>query len=376
MNMVKKKRNTKEQMLKRRISKIEVGFARFWVRNFGKGDRLRFYRKLNSLLRNRFSLMDALERMYQIYSNDGKNPKENFAIAIASWSRALQGGASFSEALKGWAPQRECLMLSVGDISHLDKALENLIHVVEGIAKMINPVIEAVSYPSFLLMFLIAIIYAIGEFMVPPMLSVAPDLKWTGLAKTLVDLSNWVRVNWPYLFASLPIIAVIVAYSLGNWKGRSRVLFDDLPPWSMYRVFTGVSWLLSFSALVDAGTPVSKALMNLRQDASPYLLERLNKTLIYVNNGDNLGDALFKTKYNFPDTEIIGDLRIYSELDNFPAALAQISNEWLENSEKMIAQKAGVLNAVAILAIAFTVAWAVMGTFDMQEQLVQGMGLG
>jgi aminopeptidase len=36
----------------------------------------------------------------------------------------------------------------------------------------------------------------------------------------------------------------------------------------------------------------------LRKDATKYLKERIDKTLIYVNNGENLGRALDKTKTN------------------------------------------------------------------------------
>ena len=127
---------------------------------------------------------------------------------------------------------------------------------------------------------------------------------------------------------------------------------------------------------MKAGTPVSKALRMLRADSTPYLLYRIDRTLLYVNNGDNLGDALYKTELGFPDEEVIGDLRIYAELDNFQDALERLSDDWLETSVEDIEQKAAVLNAVAILAIAGIIAWVVMGTFSMQDQMVSGMGLG
>ena len=96
--------------------------------------------------------------------------------------------------------------------------------------------------------------------------------------------------------------------------------------------------------------------------------------LIYVNNGENLGEALYQTELNFPDKEVVGDLQIYAELDNFQVALDQLANDWLDDSIRQIEQKAAVLNGFAILLIAAIVAWVVMGTFDMQDQLVSGMG--
>ena len=111
-------------------------------------------------------------------------------------------------------------------------------------------------------------------------------------------------------------------------------------------------------------------------DASPYLRYRVEHALMYINNGDNLGEALYHTKLKFPDEEIIGDLRIYAELDTFPEALENLANGWLENSIRQIESMAGILNGIAILMISLLIAWVVWGTFSMQEQMVAGMGLG
>ena len=336
-------------------------------------ERLRIYRKLAALLRNRFSLMDALERLQAIASDNGKDPSDSTAVAMGCWMESLQNGLSFSSALQGWAPQSELLMLSVGDIANLEDALTRLIHVVEGTKKMKEPLFGALAYPMFLMVMVVLIIYAVGAYMVPPMVDAVPDLVWEGQAKTLVSLSNWVRHNSLILFSILPIICAIIAFSLPRWKGRMRAKFDKIPPWNLYRIFVGVSWLLSLSALVNAGTPVSKALRMLRSNSSPYLLYRIERALIYVNNGENLGTALSLTGLNFPDKEVVGDLQIYAELDNFPVALDMMANEWLEDSIRDIEHKAAALNGFCILLIAGIVAWVVSGTFAMQDQMVSGM---
>ena len=356
-----------------RVSAVEIQYARLVV-NMSNAARLKLYRKISSLMRNRFSLMDALDRLHDSISNGGKNSGEPFAIAIVEWSRKLQNGMPFSDALKGWAPDRERLMLSVGDVSDLENALLNLIKVTEGTTKMIRPIIGAVSYPSFLCMMAVLIIYAIGAYMVPPMIDAAPDVRWTGLARNLVDVSYWIKDNWVIAFSSLPIAMAIIYFTIGIWTGPIRVVFDNLPPWSLYKVFVGISWLLALSALVKGGTPVSNSMRALRRDASRYLKERIDKTLIYINAGENLGQALGKTNLNFPDPEIIGDLKIYSELDNFEEALEKLANDWLEESVYLIEQKASVLNMVALLIVAGIIAWAVMGTFEMQDQITRNMG--
>lgn len=350
------------------LDRLSEGYARIMCRMSGES-RLRVYRKLMSLLKNRFSLMDSLDRVFDIISNNGKNPGEPMAMAISAWSRSLRNGDPFSVAIKGWAPSREALMLSTGDVSHLDEALENLIKVTEGSAKMIAPMVNATMYPAFLSIMVVMIIYGVGAFLVPPMAEAAPGLRWTGMASDLVVFSTFVQENWVFIFSIPPVAFFVIWVTLPRWKGKSRAWFDRMPPWSLYRIFVGVSWLLTFSALVKAGTPVSKAMRALRADANPYLLERIDRSLVYINNGDNIGDALLKTGYDFPDPEIVGDLRIYSELDNFQEALNKMANEWLEESVKQIEQKAAILNTVAILSVVAIVGWAVMGTFEMQDQI-------
>ncbi len=367
------RKNQSLQKAMHKLNVVEEYYAKM-IMLFSNKTRLKLYRKIASLMKNRFSLMDALDMLHDGASNGGKNPGEPLAIAIAAWGKALNNGMPFSDALKGWAPDRERLMLSVGDVSDLESALLNLIKVTEGSTKMIRPIIGAIAYPAFLMMMAVLIIYAIGVYMVPPMIDAAPNVIWRGMAADLVNLSAWIKDNWIVAFASLPVTMAVIYFTIGIWTGKVRAVFDNLPPWSLYKIFTGISWLLALSALVKGGTPVSTALRALRRDASKYLKERIDKTLVFVNNGDNLGQALAKTGLNFPDKEIISDLKIYSELDNFEEALDNLANEWLDESVYMIEERAGILNMVALLAIGGVIAWAVMGTFDMQDQITSGMG--
>ena len=338
--------------------------------------RLKIYRKLSALLRNRFSLMNSLDMIYNGISEDGRKPNNPMAIAISMWGKMLQEGHPFSDCLKGWAPIRERLMLSVGDVADLESALLNLIKVSEGSTRMVRPIVNAIAYPAFLMMMSVLIVYAIGVYMVPPMLSAAPNTVWTGTAKTLIDLSSWIQEHWKLAFSFFPVIGIIIYATIGIWTGRIRVSFDRIPPWSLYKIFTGITWLLALSALVKGGVPVSVALTSLRRDSSRYLQERIDGALSHIKNGDNLGQALDKANFEFPDKQIISDLKIYSELDNFEEALDKLANEWLEESVYMIEQKSEIMNAVALLTISGIIAWAVFGTFDMQDQITSAMGKG
>lgn len=371
--MVEKTNNSSFNKAMKSLGSLEVWFAQFRVGMAGKA-RLKVYKKLASLLRNRFSLMNALDIMYGSITDNGKNTSEPMAIAIASWGKSLQNGFAFSDALKGWAPSRERLMLSVGDMSDLESALLNLIRVAEGTEKMLKPIIGAIAYPSFLLLMSVLVIYAIGAYMVPPMEDAAPNARWTGSARDLVNVSHWIQANWLLAFSFFPALFGIIYATIGIWTGPTRSAIDNCPPWSLYKMFMGITWLLSLSALIRGGVPISVALTSLRKDSNRYLQERIDRALSFIKNGDNLGQALSKSKLDFPDKEIVADLRIYAELDNFEEALDKLANDWLDESAEAVEAKASVLNMVAMFAISGIIAWAVFGVFEMQDQITSAMG--
>lgn len=365
---------TKATTKARKLNSFELFYAKLMC-NLSNASRLKVFKKIASLLKNRFSLMDAIDLLYDSVSNGGKNTSDPMAIALAAWGKSLQNGLNFAEALKGWAPNRERLMLSAGDVSDLETALFNLIRVTEGTNKMIRPIVGAITYPSFLFLTAILVIYAIGAYMVPPMLEAAPGVMWKGSAKDLVNVSEWIKTNWLAAFLFLPTVMGIIYATIGIWTGKVRVFFDRIPPWSLYKVFSGITWLLSLSALVKGGVPISAALTSLYKDSNKYLQERIKSTLRFINNGDNLGAALSKTNLEFPDKEIIADLKVYSELDNFEEALENLANDWLEQSVYMIAQKAEMLNTVAMLSVSGVIAWSVFAVFEMQDQITNAMGM-
>ncbi|MDR0367479.1 MAG: type II secretion system F family protein, partial [Rickettsiales bacterium] len=204
-------------------------------------------------------------------------------------------------------------------------------------------------------------------------MDIAKGAKFTGTAAGLVWMSDFTRGLWWTIPLGLVSVVVGVYLSFSRWTGRARVVFDGFPPWSLYRMFTGVSWLMSLAALVEAGTPISKAMQSLRSSATPYLDERIDRALSYMKNGDNLGTALKNAKMHFPDDNLIGDLEIYAELDNFEAALNAVADDYLEQSIHNIKAQAGALNSFALLLVSGIIAWVLFGVFDMQNQVQTAM---
>ena len=351
------------------MTKLDIIYSRFIFR-FDDTKRMDFARKLASMLRNDFNLMDALDRTWMVESKNGKKPNEPFAIVARDIKLKLERGVSFPDAINYWAPANEALILTVGDMSKLSIALDNMVRIGEGVSKIRSSVRDAMLYPLFLLALTFLIIIAVGLYLVPPLEDAAGgNVIWHGTAATLVQVSYLANIYWQMVLASIGIIGFIIWKSLSLWSGRLRYIFDSIPPWSIYKISISTSWMMTLAAMVASGAPLPVAIRILSENSTPYLRNILEKTNKYIANGDNLGTALLYTNSGFPSEDIVGDLVIYSDMVGFDENLGRIAQDYLDNSVRRMERISAMMNSVGIIIVSLVIAWVVFGTFEMQEQI-------
>ncbi len=354
-------------------TKLDIIYSKIYFR-LNDDKRFAIYRKLASLLRNNFTLMDALWRIERIESFDGKKPNEPFAIAMRKWQENLEQGQTLSEATSGWVPTNETLMLTLGDISKLSNALENVVRVGEGNARIKSAFLNAFAYPSFLLIMTFAIIIMVGIYLVPPLQEAAGQtVVWHGVAASLVWLAKFSNDYWLWISGIILISVGFIWLSLANWSGKLRSMFDVLPPWNLYKISVSVGWLMSLAAILGSGGSLSNAMKILADNSNPYLRDILEKTSKFIANGDNLGKALLNTERHFPNDEIIGDLSIYADMNEFDVNLTKIANGYLDESIRKMEQLSSFMNSVGILLVSVIIGWVVFGTFEMQDQITSAL---
>lgn len=351
------------------MTSIEIFYAKMVCR-FSTNKRVAIWRKLVSLLKNDFTLVNALNRLQMTESHGGARPNEPFAICLREWERNLERGYSFSEATRGWIPTEETLLLTSSNMSSLIVALENVSRMVVANKRIGRAVFGAIAYPLLLLVLVFGIIIMVGIYLVPPLAEVAGEnMVWTGGAASLIWLSEWAGRYWKFIAFVFVLVIVFAWLSLPNWSGRLRTMFDKLPPWNIYKIRVSVGWMMSLAAMVSAGVSIPDAMRVIADNANNYLRNILDKTLRHIANGDNLGNALQNTGMDFPSEELIGDLAVYSDMNDFDENLNHIANEYLEESVRKIESLSDALNTVGILLISGVIAWVVLGTFQMQDQI-------
>ena len=352
------------------MNRLELLYAKMMFR-LNTEKRMSICRKLASLLRNDFTLIDALERIEMIESKNGTKPNEPFAIVMRQWQKNLEQGMTFSEATRGWVPPNETLLVTSGNLSNLVVALENVGRVVDGMQHIRRAMTTAVAYPLFLLGLTFGIIVMVGLYLVPPLAEIATnDIVWRGSARSLIWLSD-ISIKYWYVFLVVAASVITIVWgSLANWSGRVRAFFDKLPPWSIYKIQVSSGWLMSLAAMVSAGVTIPDAMRMLADSSNKYVRRILDSALRFVANGENLGVALSHTKTDFPDSEIIGDLIIYADMNGFDENLTRIANDYLNESVRKMERISNILNGLGIILVSLIIAWVVLGTFQMQDQII------
>lgn len=329
--------------------------------------RIRLWRKLSKLLSDGISIIAALEEL-----RSTRNPSDAMYIALDEWIRVLNNGRKFSDAVRDWVTKEEYMLLMAGDESGmLAKTLDSVVKITKAKKSIQGAIVGGLAYPTFLFILAFAVLYLFGFKIIPAFSSAARGDHWTGLARMMVDAAGFIQ-NWYYVLVVIAVAVVTgIVVSMPLWTGQMRTKFDRYPPYSIYRVTQGASWIIALSSLVQAGMRIEAAMEQLMKDASPWAKERIGAALAGLRAGRNLGQALMATGLEFPDREIISDIRVYSNKSGFDEALRIIGDEWIAESVERISTMMRSVFSTALLMAASLIGFMVMGMFAMQTQLTQ-----
>jgi len=349
------------------LSGISLFFAKLAMN--GK-TRMGIYEKLGKFIGNGVPMTQALGEIYLHLSVDGKKPNNPRAQVVNQLRRAVLNGQSFSNALAGWAPANEISVLEAGEISgRFEKAAQDVIFIYQS-GKRIKSALAGLLYPLVLLSTTVLYLHIFGTQVIPSFAAILPPERWTGTGQTLAGLSDFVQNHLLTTLISLAILLIIILSTFGIWTGKLRIRVDGIPPWSIYRLVTGSNFLVSLGALMGAGIPVPEALQIIARNASPWYRERLMATRQEILNGArNIGDALHRTGYQFPNGEMIIDIRSYAALAGFEDMLDKLARQWLDDAVVAISKQMDLIRNVAIIVMGVLFMWIAAGMFDLQQQI-------
>jgi type II secretory pathway component PulF len=350
---------------------MAFSLQRFWLKlQFGANQRIRVYQKLNRFLSSSVSLRQALEIMYQHASEDGRKPKNPTAVILLQWLRSVKNGQSFGQAIQGWVPDGDRLVIEGGEAAgNLPQSIERAVLISESLRLIISTIVSGIAYPVLLFLAAIGFLIFFGTTVIPQFAEILPRDQWTGIAGQMSVMSEFVQNGLIWVLLALAALGILIAATMTKWTGPLRVKFDKYPPWSIYRLVIGAGFMLTVSGMIRAGIAVPKILSMLQRGASPWYVEKLSKTLFQVKNGHNLGEALYRTGFNFPDKDTVADLRAYANLNKFDETLQRLGEEWLGDAIKRIKAQMAVLFMTCLLFFGGVFFWIAGGIFSLVNQV-------
>ncbi|RQR11273.1 secretion system protein F [Burkholderia stagnalis] len=343
---------------------------RFIRYQFDAKARLDFYRVVSRLLRNGVLIHEILDDMYRVASEDGRRPRLPKAVILHECRMAIAEGRALSSALERWAGHQEASLIAAGEGSgNLADALDDAAHYVKSKKGVAGAVAQVVAYPSVLGGLICVLLNIVAEKLVPKFAMTSDPSTWEGSGRALYIMSELVN-RYGVLIGALVLSTVVLAVTtLGRFTGPVRVHLDKFPPWSIYRMLNGSSFLLNVSVLIAAGIKLADALESLTEHATPYLRERIEAVLYGVKMGSNFGAALRKAGYNFPDEEAIQFIEMIAGRDGFEAAMKEYAKDWLNDSVERVTAMASVIFNAFMLVITLLVSIIAMGIFSIEQTM-------
>lgn len=328
----------------------------------------RIMRQLQRLINAGVPLSKTLEMIHQLYSKNGKKPKEPIALMIKEWQSRLRQGKSLSFSMRGWITRSEEMIIEAGEQSdQLSQSLEDALKANSAGKAIRKAILGGIAYPCVMFLAVVAMIYGFATGIVPTFETIVPAEEWTGNAAIMHKIASFVQ-NWLAVCAmALAGFLISVFITMPVITGPIRPILDKFPPYSIYKITQGASFMISMRGFLAAGVPIPEALRKMMKDSNPYFKERVSAVLAKVNSGRNLGEALQDAGHNFPDNDISGEIQIYAGLDNFSDSIDILAKEWIDNSIEKAALAAKVINNVMLVLMGATIGYIAMSMFELQD---------
>lgn len=339
---------------------------------FSTSDRLELYEQLAFLLDNNKQLEVALTNMRDSATDFGRRSSPS-AVWLDDCLNAVKNGQSLDVALAEWIPRQEAAIISAGVMDNrLAEALRRAMTVVQGVQDMKKAVAGTLGYPLLLLSTVITIMALVSKHFIPQLAKIVPRESWEGGVWWLGASSDFVVNNGLILAITTVLLTAWTIWSFNNLTGRARRVLDWLMPWSVYKDFQGVAFMLNMAALLRANVQTLEALDILARNASPWLLERLNATRRKVKAGQHLGLALRNSGYPFPSRDSLNTLVLLTDGDNAEIVIENYAKHWLVRTVDTIRKRAKRLSTALFLLVSgymFLLVQVIQQLNDMAAQM-------
>ena len=335
--------------------------------------RLKIYDMLDGYISSGISLKEALTSMREI--EVGRKGKHSpVAKVYSEMLNRLSRGKRLGDLFEDIAPIDERMVLNAVSNNNLKNCFKATIDIATTGRMMNKTFYGAIIYPVVL--FILAYIFLIifSAFLMPSFsqtLTQTTDLSL--LTNIGIELSNTVPIWGMTSFLTLIGLCIIIVILIPNWKGKLRVHADNLPPFNMYRLKIGCGFLVAIAGLIKSGAKLDHAIEQMIKNSKPYLAHRLGGILFHLKRGVNLGEAMAKTKLDFPSPDLVDRITVYAKGNNFASRIDILAKDFSAQGVESIKSQAAIARNIGLVLVVMVVLLILGVTFSVSNDLQQGV---
>lgn len=226
------------------------------------GDKSLFSRQLAAMLNSGIPLTRALDTLSRQVSNT------SLAKALTAIARDVEGGTSFSDALKAFPKIFDSLyvnMISAGESGGtLETTLGRLSNQLHKDKELRDNIKSASFYPIAILSFAVIVLIGMLFFLVPIFMGFfPPGAELPGPTRFIMNLSNLMRNYWYIVFPAMILFVVAARTYLKSDIGKrqfDRIKFKIPIFGQLIQKTVIASFARTFSTMMATGIPVVQAL--------------------------------------------------------------------------------------------------------------------
>lgn len=350
-------------------SGVELELARLYLRAF-PSVRFKIFRSLARLLDVDIDARSALEFIQDVQTDGGRKSGDFVAVALRVWIERHREHGRLSEALTGWAPTSEILLIEAGERSgRFRQALDVMLRLDEKRAAIRSAIGSKLLYPLASALAFSGVTYFLATNFLPSIVALKPDARWTGSAATTIVILEWAGTYLIPTLIGLLLAVIAIFATLPFFRGPVRSVFDRVAPWSVHRFTAGAAFLTAVLVLMESGKGLVDALALTKSNASPYLRTKIERVQAELHEGIDFGRALARSGDQFPDRELVKEIQLFDRIGRLDEDLLPIVEAWMDHATERTKAQIGFLSSLILAATVLGLGTIFSGIYNIVDQL-------
>lgn len=287
----------------------------------------------------------------------------------------LVTGIPISVALSNYIPETDKIMIASFEGSdNFSVGFEDLVSYNESIKNMNDTVRNAIMYPSFMVAFLLGVLSYFCLTIVPQLtITMTPNTPLSPVSAAMLWLTNNYFLWFGTTITTLVLVVLFLIWSLPNMNNKYRIFLEDYPPYSLYRVKLGCTFMAALNGLTKSELTQAEAIEKMYKMSKPYLKHRLLIIHNQLKYGKPLGTALQDAKLNFPDKNIVSYLAVLSKHGVLEESLDKITATIMERGLELVQKQAKTVKVIITALIGAGILFSFSSIYLISQDMSAGL---